>query len=254
MLRLHVASLTQSRWASTAMIVIPVLDVHDGPCLPKGGTSPSAALVRSDPNDALRALVRFGFSRFHIAAPNSRASRRGAFNLTATFPFLHSAQFQVSNNVRQRDQIDDLLGAGASFVVVGPAGVDDEDWLSELVIDDARTVIIAFDVYARRLYVPDTQVGVPRKAADWIEELSRLTPSSVLIRSVDARGHAAPCDFAMLEDLVENVSCPVLAAGVLETVGELEALQDRGVAGALLGECLQFGRINPWTAAQDFCA
>ncbi|MEP7348167.1 MAG: HisA/HisF-related TIM barrel protein, partial [Gemmatimonadaceae bacterium] len=164
----------------------------------------------------------------------------------------HSAQFQVSTDVRRRDQVDDLLAAGARFVVVGSKGIDDLDWLAEIVADDSGTVIVAVDVSTRRVHVPTAQPGMPRDAADWIHDLSHLALGAVLIRSVDGQGQSAPCDFPLLEELVEDFAFPILAAGVLQTVGELDALQDRGVAGALLGECLHTGRIDPWIAAQEF--
>jgi phosphoribosylformimino-5-aminoimidazole carboxamide ribotide isomerase len=233
------------------MIVIPSLDVRDGVCLPEGGLIPRSS-VRRDPEEVLRSLVRVGFSRFHIADLEARPVKRGRFDLTNVLLSEHAVQFQVSRPVRRSDQIDELLGAGASFVVVGPRGVDDEDWLGELITDDSRSVIIAADVQARRLRALGTQSGIARDVLDWVEALSHLALGGILIRAVDDHGQSASCDFALLEDLVESAACPVLAAGVVDTVGELDALQDRGVAGTLLGECLYTGRIDPWIAAQEF--
>ena len=236
------------------MIVIPSLDVRDRTYLPEGGTLRSATLLRNDADVILRTFLRFGFSRFQIAELDLHAGQRRGCNLIASLLSEYPSRIQVSTHDKRRDHVDDLLRAGANFVVVSPEDVNDEDWLLDLADDGFRPIIVAVDVNTRRLHIPAAQTVLPRDAADWIEEISHLAPSAVLVRSVDVQGHAAPCDFAFLEDLVENVTTPIFAAGVLETLGELHALQDRGVAGALLGECLQTGRIDPWIAAQEFCA
>lgn len=233
------------------MIVIPSFEVRDGVCIPEGGIAPST-LVRGDSDELLRSLVRLGFARFHLADRESQTRKRGTFDRTAALLSDHAVQFQVCSQARRRDQIDDLLGAGASFVVVGSDGVDDDAWLGGLITDDHRSVILSVDVRARRLQASGTPSGIPPSVVDWVEALSHIALGGVIIRAVDDQRQPAPCDFALLEDLVESAAFPILVAGVVDTVGELDALQDRGVAGVLVGECLHTGRIDPWIAAREF--
>lgn len=175
------------------MIVIPSLDVRDGACCLEGGTVPATPLRRNDAGELLRSLIRFGFSRFHVSDLEPRAYRRSALTLTGEWYSEHAVQIQVSSDVQRRDQVDDFLSAGASFVVVCPLGADDvENCLAELSGEDSSRLIVAVNVSARRIQAPDAKAGMPRDAIDWVEELSHLGLGGVLVRALDERGHQTP--------------------------------------------------------------
>jgi len=233
----------------SAMIAIPVLDVRRGICRSLQGRA--SLEFGTDPNQVLRALSRVGFSRFHIASCDAIGGPRG-FRPSAAFLNDSAIQLQLATDLKRRHHIDDLLTAGASFVVVEPVCPSDDDCLADLLGGDSRAVIVMVDVCSRQLRTSAPNVSWPQDAADWIEEHLDVEIGAVLVRSVDPLGQLARCDLGFLEDLVDIVSTPVLAAGDLESLSDLDALQDRGVSGVLLGDGLYSGRINAWAAAQEY--
>lgn len=232
------------------MIAIPVLDVRRGVCRSLDVRTGSPEFG-SDPNHVLRSLSRFGFSRFHIASCDALPGPRG-FRPSTAFLTDSAIQLQLATDLKRRQHIDELLSAGASFVVVEPVCPSDDDCLADLLCADSRSIIVGVDVCSRQLRTSVPNVSWPQDAADWIEEHLDAEIGAVLVRSVDHLGQLAQCDLAFLEDLVDTVSTPVLAAGVLESLSDLDALQDRGISGALLGDSLYSGRINAWAAAQEY--
>lgn len=236
------------------MIAIPSIELSDGTCAFEGTATSVSMPPRDDTDDVIGSLVRHGFGRIHVADVSLRLASRPVCHRTVELLSQHPVQIQVCGNVQRPDQVDDLLGAGASYVVIGPAGFVHDEWLDEIFRHhDPGSLIVALDVTSRHIR-SQTPGGIPRSANDWVEEVGKYAPAAVLIRAVDDAGRLAPCDFALLEDIVEDAACPVIAAGVVATVRELDALQDRGVAGVLLGHCLQNGQLDPWIVAQDFPA
>jgi phosphoribosylformimino-5-aminoimidazole carboxamide ribotide isomerase len=55
-----------------------------------------------------------------------------------------------------------------------------------------------------------------------------------------------------MEDVVESVGFPVLAAGGVGGMNDLWALSDRGVAGVVIGMALYTGALDPNVVAREF--
>ncbi|MCC7322323.1 MAG: 1-(5-phosphoribosyl)-5-((5-phosphoribosylamino)methylideneamino)imidazole-4-carboxamide isomerase, partial [Gemmatimonadaceae bacterium] len=61
-------------------------------------------------------------------------------------------------------------------------------------------------------------------------------------------------DLPLMEDVVDAAAFPVYAAGGVGSVGDLHALQDRGVSGAVIGMALYTGAIDPRAIVDEFSA
>jgi phosphoribosylformimino-5-aminoimidazole carboxamide ribotide isomerase len=57
---------------------------------------------------------------------------------------------------------------------------------------------------------------------------------------------------SLMEDVVDEATCPVLAAGGVGSMGDLWALQDRGIAGAVIGTALYTQALDPRAVADEF--
>lgn len=59
-------------------------------------------------------------------------------------------------------------------------------------------------------------------------------------------------DLTLMEDVVEESEHPVCASGGIGTIGDLRALQDRGVASVVIGMALYTGALDPAVVADEF--
>jgi phosphoribosylformimino-5-aminoimidazole carboxamide ribotide isomerase len=59
-------------------------------------------------------------------------------------------------------------------------------------------------------------------------------------------------DLPLMEDVAEESSHPIFASGGIGTMGDLRALEDRGVAGVVIGMALYTGAIDPRAVAEEF--
>ena len=59
-------------------------------------------------------------------------------------------------------------------------------------------------------------------------------------------------ELSLLEDIAEACEFPVIAAGGVSTIGDLRALDNRGVSAVLLGDLLYNGSIDPHGVATEF--
>jgi phosphoribosylformimino-5-aminoimidazole carboxamide ribonucleotide (ProFAR) isomerase len=55
-----------------------------------------------------------------------------------------------------------------------------------------------------------------------------------------------------MEDVAERSAAPVFASGGITTMGDLRALEHRGLGGAVIGMALYTGALDPVVVAGEF--
>lgn len=235
------------------MIAIPAVDLREGACVQLVGGEYAQEKVRlEDPLGVARQWARYGFARMHIVDLDAALKKGSNSRLIHDILRENLADVQVGGGLRSTDAVDDMLDAGARFVVVGTRALEDMDWLVELVHDNPGEVIVAADVRERRVTTQGWQHTLPRNIIDVVEELNALPLAALLVTAVHREGQLQGTDLPLMEDVVDAADFPVYAAGGISGVGDLHALQDRGVAGAVIGMALYTGAIDPWTIVEEF--
>ena len=236
------------------MIVIPAVDLRDGACVQLVGGEYAEERVRlEDPLAVAREWARLGFRRLHVVDLDA-ATGRGSNAATVAEIVRHGGfdVVQVGGGVRDESAIERLLDAGASAVVVGTRGLEDPDWLREMADRYPHEIILAADVRERRIVTRGWTQTLPRIVTDVVEELAELPLAAVMVTAVHKEGQMQGTDLPLMEDVVEAAHVPVFASGGVSSASDLRALEDRGVAGAIIGMALYTGALDPRAVIEEF--
>jgi cyclase len=155
-----------------------------------------------------------------------------------------AAPLTVGGGVRTRDDVRDLLMAGADKVSINTTAVRNPDFVAEVsAIYGAQAIVVAID--AKRVSAPGeaarwevfthggrTPEGLD--VLDWAERVERLGAGEILLTSMDRDGTKDGYDLALTRAVAERVSVPVIASG---GVGALEHIA-RGLRDALADAAL----------------
>ncbi len=237
------------------MIAIPALDLRDGACVQLVGGEYAQERVRlEDPLAVAREWARHGFRRLHVVDLDAALGRGSNRNIVRDVLREQLAEVQVGGGLRTEDSVRDMLDDGARYAIVGTRALEDMDWLAELANDNPGELIVATDVRERRVTTRGWQQTLPRNIIDVVEELNVLPLAALLVTAVHREGQLQGTDLPLMEDVVDAADFPVFAAGGVGSVGDLYALQDRGVAGAVIGMALYTGAIDPRAIVDEFAA
>lgn len=237
------------------MIAIPALDLRDGACVQLVGGEYAQERVRlEDPLAVAREWARHGFRRLHVVDLDAALGRGSNRDIVRDVLREQLAEVQVGGGLRTDDAVRDMLDDGARYAIVGTRALEDMDWLAELANDNPGELIVAADVRERRVTTRGWQQTLPRNILDVVEELNALPLAALLVTAVHREGQLQGTDLPLMEDVVETADFPVFAAGGVGSVGDLHALQDRGVAGAVIGMALYTGAIDPRAIVDEFAA
>jgi phosphoribosylformimino-5-aminoimidazole carboxamide ribotide isomerase len=87
---------------------------------------------------------------------------------------------------------------------------------------------------------------------DLVAELNQLPLAGVMVTAVHREGLMQGTDLPLMEDVVDESDHPVCASGGIGSLGDLRALEDRGVAAVVIGMALYTGALVPHVVAEEF--
>jgi phosphoribosylformimino-5-aminoimidazole carboxamide ribotide isomerase len=199
-----------------------------------------------------RGWEELGFHHLHVVDLDAATGRGSNVGLVREILTTSDAQIQVGGGVREFDRIEELLTDGARRVIVGTRALEDAEWLDEMTSRFPDELVVAADVFDRRVVTRGWSRSLPVDVLDAIEELNALPLAGLLVTAVHREGQLRGADLPLMEDVAEAAAFPVYAAGGIATLADVRALADRGVAAAIVGMALYTGAIDPRAAASEF--
>jgi phosphoribosylformimino-5-aminoimidazole carboxamide ribotide isomerase len=199
-----------------------------------------------------RGWEELGFHHLHVVDLDAATGRGSNVGLVREILTTSDAQIQVGGGVREFDRIEELLTDGARRVIVGTRALEDAEWLDEMTSRFPDELVVAADVFDRRVVTRGWSRSLPVDVLDAIEELNALPLAGLLVTAVHREGQLRGADLPLMEDVAEAAAFPVYAAGGIATLADVRALADRGVAAAIVGMALYTGAIDPRAAAAEF--
>ncbi len=232
------------------MIVIPALDLRAGACT-QASTLPLAAEIRSDdPIDAAHVWQRHGFHRIHVMdldSPDSHSGRKEIVReLLAEVPLVT----QVGGGVNSGDQVEQLLGNGAAFVILGGRALTDPEWLAGTAATFPDRLIVATRVGGRYINAGERRAG--QTVLDLADEIGDLPLAGLLLAPEFSGDRITHEDLFLLDDLAGASHHPILVAGGVRSFQDLRAMQERHVSGVIVGRALYSGALDARLVAEEF--
>ena len=235
------------------MIAVPAVDLREGRCVQLVGGRPEDERVSlPDPVGQARLWWDMGFGTLHIVdldaalgLGNNRALIKAVVQET-------KATIQVGGGVRDESDVEGLLGLGVRRVIVGTRAIDDPEWLSEISRRHPDRITVAADirdgVVVRKGWTESS--GIP--VLELLERLEALPLGGILCTDVSREGRMGGIDLPGARSVIEGSKHPVWISGGVTTMDELEALEQAGAAGAVLGMALYTEKLSPTKVARRF--
>jgi phosphoribosylformimino-5-aminoimidazole carboxamide ribotide isomerase len=217
-----------------------------------GGSYDAEQVRLDDPPSVAHRFEFAGFRHLHIVDLDAATDRGNNTECVREVLRSTTMQAQVGGGVRTQDHIEALLQHGAQRVVLGTRAIEAQGWLGDMTREFPGRLIVAADVRERHIVTHGWSSVSDRYILDFIDELNELPLAGVMVTSVQREGLMQGADLRLMEDVVDESEHPVCASGGIGTVGDLRALQDRGVASVVVGMALYTGALDAALVAEEF--
>jgi phosphoribosylformimino-5-aminoimidazole carboxamide ribotide isomerase len=231
------------------MIVYPAIDLMGGRVVRLAqGRFDQVTTYAAHPADALRDFAAAGAQWVHIVdLDGARAGAPRQHDLLAELAAAAPLSLQVAGGVRTRDQVAQLLDAGAGRVVVGSLAVSSPEMVVSLLVEfGPDRITIALDVNLKE--------GMPLVATHGWSQDSSLTLWNIadmydgqhlLVTDISRDGMLTGPNLDLIHQCSQALpGWQVQASGGVADARHLRQLRDAGAAGAIVGKALWEGRFT----------
>ncbi|HXQ12237.1 MAG TPA: 1-(5-phosphoribosyl)-5-[(5-phosphoribosylamino)methylideneamino]imidazole-4-carboxamide isomerase [Caulobacteraceae bacterium] len=235
------------------MILYPAVDLKDGRCVRVvRGDLATATVFNEDPAEQAETWAKAGFEWLHVVDLNGSAEGH-AVNDAAVEAILSAVSIpvQLGGGIRTRADIEAWIEAGVSRVILGTVAVRDPGLVRDAARDWPEQVAVSVDVRKGKVAVQGWLEDTDLEALTVARRFEDAGVSALIVTDIDRDGAMLGFNVDVFGRIADAVSIPVIAAGGLASVADIEALRAREgvpIAGAVLGRALYNGAILPGEA------
>jgi len=232
------------------LILYPAIDLKDGQCVRVvHGDLATATVFNTSPAAQARLWAEGGFHWIHVVDLNGAVSGQ-AVNQAAVEEILGavSVPVQLGGGIRTLADVEGWIEAGVSRVILGTVAVREP----QIVRDAARAwpeqIAVSVDVRKGKVAVQGWLEDSGLPALEIARRFEDAGVSALIVTDIDRDGALAGFNVEVFGAVADAVDIPVIAAGGLASVADIEALRERrgaAIAGAVLGRALYVGAIRP---------
>jgi phosphoribosylformimino-5-aminoimidazole carboxamide ribotide isomerase len=228
--------------------IVPSIDLRNGQVIRlKQGDYAQQINYDVDPPATARQFRAEGAQWMHIVdLDGAKEGRCVQTDLIARIIAASGLKTQVGGGVRSTDDVDRLIGCGASRVVIGTKAIEDWAWFEKLAknpkyADQLTLAIDAKDgMVATRGWTETSAlsaVEIARRVTDW--KLAGL-----LYTDVSRDGMMQGPNLEHTRKLAEAGKVPVIASGGVGSLEHIRALLDLPVWGVIVGRSLYERKVQ----------
>ncbi len=162
---------------------------------------------------------------------------------------------QVGGGIRSYETAAALFKTGIKQVILGSLAFRDPSAIGKIQKEfGAESVIVALDNREGKIMVEGWQTETAMTVDDALDKYSELGVRRFLITSIAQDGMLTGPDLQTLASATMYPNAKIVAAGGIGTIGDLAALKEIGVEGAVIGKALYEGRFTLKEAIQKIGA
>jgi phosphoribosylformimino-5-aminoimidazole carboxamide ribotide isomerase len=235
------------------MILYPAIDLKDGQCVRVvHGDFATATVFNENPANQAETWVKAGFEWLHVIDLNGSVEGR-AINGAAVESILKSTSIpvQLGGGIRTLENIEAWVEAGVSRVILGTVAVRDPELVKKAAKEWPEQIAVSVDVRKGKVAVQGWLEDSGLDALTVARRFEDVGVSALIVTDIDRDGALLGFNVDVFGAVADALSIPVIAAGGLANVKDIEALRARKgtpIAGAVLGRALYAGTILPGEA------
>jgi phosphoribosylformimino-5-aminoimidazole carboxamide ribotide isomerase len=244
------------RNAAQPFEVIPAVDLKGGRCVQLRQGRKEEVIFSSavDPVRIAEEWAQLGATRLHLidldaALQEGRTNFELLQRIADSLGARGKTKIQVGGGIRSYDTAVKLLelghGRGVDRIIFGTAALRAPQLIARIVADfSAARVMVALDVKAGKVAIDGWREMTGIDAREAAKRAEELGAGSLLFTNIDVEGLMQGIEPRIIEAVVNAVSLPVVVAGGVSSVEDVQRIKAAGARGVVIGSALYTGKID----------
>ena len=229
------------------MIILPAIDIKDGNCvrLYKGDFG-TVEKVAEDPLETARSFERQGAEWLHMVDLDG-AKDAVPRNMPIFLDVAEntSLKVEVGGGIRSLDTMEKYLSGGISRVILGSVAVKDPKLVKTAIREfGGERVVVGIDAKNGMVSVEGWLDSSTVHYIDLAKEMERVGVRTIIFTDIAKDGTLEGPNLTQLSLLSKAVSCNIVASGGISDIGDIRALRQSGLYGAICGKSIYKGTLD----------
>ncbi len=155
------------------------------------------------------------------------------------------ARVQLGGGLRSMPQISAVVEMGVQRLILGTAAIENTGLVAQAVeLFGAERIVAGIDARDGQVLVRGWGQKTGQDFIDLGTQLARLGLQTAIFTNVHRDGMGSGLDVGGAQQLAEATGLQVIASGGVDSLDDLRAAREAGLAGAVIGRALYEGRFS----------
>jgi len=232
------------------MLLIPAIDLKDGKCVRlRQGRMDDETIFADDPLAMAQRWVDAGAQRLHLIDLNGAFAGKPMnadviHRIAEAFP---EVPIQVGGGIRDEDTVQLYLDAGVQYVIIGTKAVSAPHFINDLCLEFPGHIIVGLDAKDGKVAIDGWSKLSHHDVIDMAKHFERDGVHAIIYTDISRDGMMQGVNVEATAKLASEISIPVIASGgisKLDDIRALQAVEDEGIIGTIIGRALYEGTID----------
>ncbi len=228
------------------MQMYPAIDLKDGQCVRlMRGNFDQKTVYSEDPVKVALKWQSAGAEWLHTV--DLDGARSGdAKNRDAIKEIVKAVHMKVETGggIRTMDDIENLIKAGVSRVILGTAAVKNFDLVIEAVREYGDKIAVGIDAKNGFAATDGWEKVSGERAVDFAKKVHAAGVSTIIYTDIATDGALSGPNIPAMEEMVRETGLDVIASGGVSSIEDIKALLKTGVVGAITGRAIYDGKLD----------
>ena len=227
--------------------IIPAVDLIDGKCvrLSQGDFSRST-IYSDDPLEIVKGFEAAGFRRLHIVdLDGAKTGKLANLSVLERISQHTNLTIDFGGGIKTTDDLESVFNAGASIACVGSAAVKEPLRFSAWVeYYGSGKILLGADVRGGKLAINGWQTMTNTEIVPFLAEQFATGVRQIFVTDVAKDGLLRGPSIEIYKHILETLpELRLIASGGVSSIKDIEALDQIGCSGVIVGKAIYEGNI-----------
>lgn len=228
------------------MIIFPAIDIIDGkPVRLYKGDFATAKQVAADALETAEGFVKAGCEWIHMVDLDGSLKKEPVNADTfITVAKQTSLKVELGGGIRTMKDIDFYVNNGISRIILGSVALKNPQLVSEAVKEFGDVIAVGIDAKEGYAAAEGWIEGSDVYYIDLARRMEDVGVKTIIYTDIGKDGTLSGPNIEQLTALNEAVSCDITASGGVTSLGDILALRDKHLYGAICGKSIYEGTLE----------
>lgn len=223
--------------------LLPAIDLKNGKVIQLSSAVSGSNTVMVEPLEVIQRFISAGSKWIHLVDLDAAYGTGENAKLIKHLVQMSQVDIQLSGGIANQKSLDAALDTSAKRVNISTAGLEDIDWIKNVIEKYRERVCVGLDVTNGSLIAR----GSGKVIGDldhFISVLNEAGCSRIIVTDNSTDGALVGPNFQLLEQVISQSSAEIVASGGVSNLSDLQQLRKMGLAGAIVGKALYVGQFS----------